>query len=227
MNPNIDPHQSKIDADKKEIINKTIRILDELPHLQSLAKSFNTDKLHEKINPKILKSIQELLKIKADLTKELAHDSPQNLKNLLGDIMHFKNDLISTNITNENFGHDIDKINMAYRDIANQQHQMHLAASVTPERIAELSAEAAKEMEHEYAGRMVKSNLFNICEQARALMPMFEDDENVEPWLEEKIAVAAHMISTAHQYKNYDTNSDKALPPEMSRKITAKYLIKK
>jgi hypothetical protein len=110
--------------------------------------------------------------------------------------------------------------------LKNIQSTNRTASTLTPERIAELSSEAAKEMEYEYAGRMVKSNLFNICEQARNLMPMFEDDENVEPWLEEKIAVAAHMIATAYQYKNYDTNESKTLPPDMSRKITAKYIIK-
>jgi hypothetical protein len=226
MNPN-DVHLQKIDKDKQVIVNSIIRILDELPHLQAFVKSFNNDKLHEKANPKVVHLIHDLMTIKTDLDKELKNDSPENLKKLVSDLSRVKSELIQTNMTNENFAKDFSTISTSYNDIANQSRQVHFASEITAERIAELSAEAAKEMDYEYAGRMVKSNLFNICEQARALMPMFEDDENVEPWLEEKIAVAAHMISTAHQYKNYDTNSDKALPPEMSRKITAKYIIKK
>lgn len=53
-----------------------------------------------------------------------------------------------------------------------------------------------------YEGRMAKGNLFRIAEYATEMHNMLQDAENLEPWVEEKIAVAAQMIdSVAHHLK--------------------------
>lgn len=61
-----------------------------------------------------------------------------------------------------------------------------------------------EESSEEYAGHMVKSNLYKMAKYAQELHNMFEDDENVEPWVEEKIAVAASMISQVKHYIEYE-----------------------
>ena len=70
----------------------------------------------------------------------------------------------------------------------------------------ELLAQARlmKEESSEYAGHMVKSNLYKMAKYAQEMHDMFEDDENVEPWVEEKIAVAASMISQVKHYIEYE-----------------------
>lgn len=55
-----------------------------------------------------------------------------------------------------------------------------------------------------YEGRMAKTNLFKIEEYARSLQGMIADNENLEPWAQEKIAVAASMIEAVAHYMQYD-----------------------
>lgn len=55
-----------------------------------------------------------------------------------------------------------------------------------------------------YEGRMAKSNLFKIVEYASTLHDLIEDDENLEPWVEEKIAVAAYMMDAVGHYMEYE-----------------------
>lgn len=55
-----------------------------------------------------------------------------------------------------------------------------------------------------YEGRMAKSNLYKIAEYAHELHDLIEDDENLEPWVEEKIAVAAYMMDAVGHYMQYE-----------------------
>lgn len=55
-----------------------------------------------------------------------------------------------------------------------------------------------------YEGRMAKQNLWKICEYARTLHDLIGDDENLEPWVEEKIAVAAFMMDSVGHYMEYE-----------------------
>ena len=55
-----------------------------------------------------------------------------------------------------------------------------------------------------YEGRMTKGNLFKIAEYAQSLHDLIGDDENLEPWVEEKIAVAAHMMDSVGHYLQYE-----------------------
>jgi hypothetical protein len=61
-----------------------------------------------------------------------------------------------------------------------------------------------KEESSEYAGHMVKANLYKIAKSAQELYELFNDDENVEPWVEEKIAICANNIDTVADYMQYE-----------------------
>ncbi len=55
-----------------------------------------------------------------------------------------------------------------------------------------------------YEGRMAKANLNKIAEHASVLQSIIHDDENLEPWVQEKIAVAASMMDSVGQYLQYN-----------------------
>lgn len=55
-----------------------------------------------------------------------------------------------------------------------------------------------------YEGRMAKGNLFKMAEYATQLHGMIQDGENLEPWVQEKIAVAASMLDSVAHYLQYD-----------------------
>ena len=58
--------------------------------------------------------------------------------------------------------------------------------------------------DYDYRGRMTKSNLYNIAKHAKMLHDMLEDNEDIEPWVEEKIAVATEAIETVAEYMEYE-----------------------
>ena len=55
-----------------------------------------------------------------------------------------------------------------------------------------------------YEGRMAKGNLYKIAEYAHELHNIIMDDENLEPWVQEKIAVAAQMMDSVGHYLQYE-----------------------
>jgi hypothetical protein len=55
-----------------------------------------------------------------------------------------------------------------------------------------------------YEGRMAKGNLFKMAEYAMQLHNMIQDGQNLEPWVEEKIAVAASMLDSVTHYMQYE-----------------------
>ena len=55
-----------------------------------------------------------------------------------------------------------------------------------------------------YEGRMAKSNLYKIGEYAESLQGLIQDGENLEPWVQEKIAVAAQMMDSVGHYLKYE-----------------------
>jgi hypothetical protein len=55
-----------------------------------------------------------------------------------------------------------------------------------------------------YEGRMAKSNLYNAAQDCMAMHELIQDDENLEPWLEEKIAVASSMLTSVARYLKYE-----------------------
>jgi hypothetical protein len=58
--------------------------------------------------------------------------------------------------------------------------------------------------EHDQEGRMAKSNLYKIAEYATQLCKILKDDDNLEGWVEEKIAVAAYIMDTVGHYMEYE-----------------------
>lgn len=55
-----------------------------------------------------------------------------------------------------------------------------------------------------YEGRMAKSNLFKAAEAATMLHNLLQDAENLEPWVEEKIAIAAQSLVSVADYMKYE-----------------------
>jgi hypothetical protein len=55
-----------------------------------------------------------------------------------------------------------------------------------------------------YEGKMAKGNLFKMAQYATRLHNMIQDNENLEPWVEEKIAVAASMLDSVAHYMEYE-----------------------
>lgn len=55
-----------------------------------------------------------------------------------------------------------------------------------------------------YEGRMAKGNLYKIAEYATMLQGLLVDNENLEPWVQEKIAVAASMMESVGHYLQYE-----------------------
>lgn len=59
-----------------------------------------------------------------------------------------------------------------------------------------------------YEGRMFKQNLFKIKEYAEKMSEFIQDDQNMEPWVEEKIAVAAYIMDSVGHYLEYEHMRD-------------------
>jgi hypothetical protein len=51
---------------------------------------------------------------------------------------------------------------------------------------------------------MAKGNLFKAAEAASMLHNLIQDNENLEPWVEEKIAVASQMLDSVANYLKYE-----------------------
>jgi hypothetical protein len=58
--------------------------------------------------------------------------------------------------------------------------------------------------QHGYEGRMVKQNLWKIAEYAEKMHNLIADNEDLEPWVEEKIAIAAYMMDSVGHYIQYE-----------------------
>lgn len=54
-----------------------------------------------------------------------------------------------------------------------------------------------------YEGEMAKTNLYRIADYTKDLCALLRDDENLEPWVQEKIAVAASMIDSVTYHIKY------------------------
>lgn len=53
-------------------------------------------------------------------------------------------------------------------------------------------------------GHMAKQNLWKMAEYARELYELIDDNEDLEPWVEEKIAIAAFMMDSVGHYMQYE-----------------------
>ena len=55
-----------------------------------------------------------------------------------------------------------------------------------------------------YEGRMAKANLYKTAQYAQSLQGLIQDEENLEPWVQEKIAIAASMMESVGHYLQYE-----------------------
>jgi len=55
-----------------------------------------------------------------------------------------------------------------------------------------------------YEGEMAKRSLYHMAAQAQQLHDMIMEDENLEPWVQEKISKAADYLEKAFKAISYD-----------------------
>jgi len=55
-----------------------------------------------------------------------------------------------------------------------------------------------------YEGEMAKRSLYHMAAQAQQLHDMIMEDENLEPWVQEKITKAAEYLEKAFKAISYD-----------------------
>ncbi len=55
-----------------------------------------------------------------------------------------------------------------------------------------------------YEGEMAKRSLFHMTQQAQQLHDMLKGDENLEPWVQDKISKAADYLEKAFKAVTYD-----------------------
>ena len=55
-----------------------------------------------------------------------------------------------------------------------------------------------------YEGEMTKRSLYHMSQQTQQLHDMLQGDENLEPWVYEKIAKAAELLEKAFKAITYD-----------------------
>jgi hypothetical protein len=94
---------------------------------------------------------------------------------------------------------------------------------ITPKRLAEIAREELKsilnecaecgDMEHhgdveDYEADMFKGHLFTMAKQAADLNEMVSEQEDIEEWVQEKIAVAANALDTVYDYLVYQKSKD-------------------
>lgn len=88
---------------------------------------------------------------------------------------------------------------------------------IARERLAEIAKEELKmllecgecgDMEHngdveDYEADMFKGHLYTMAKQAHQLNEVVSEYEDIEEWVQEKIAVAAEMLDTVYDYLMY------------------------
>lgn len=67
-----------------------------------------------------------------------------------------------------------------------------------------IEGETPNEPSYDQDGRMAKQNLWKMAEYARELYELIDDNEDLEPWVEEKIAIAAFMMDSVGHYMQYE-----------------------
>lgn len=66
-----------------------------------------------------------------------------------------------------------------------------------------LNEDHVRDEEHQEEAEMVLANLRQIAAQAKELHDLMLDVDDVEEWVQEKIAVASAMIDSIHNYLKY------------------------
>jgi len=80
----------------------------------------------------------------------------------------------------------------------------NFAPPMMPAKLDSMGNMPYKVDQHGYEGRMSKANLFKIAEYAMELHNMIHDNEDLEPWVQEKIAVASSMLDSIGHFMQYE-----------------------
>ena len=59
----------------------------------------------------------------------------------------------------------------------------------------------------EYEGEMARRSLYYMAQQSHQLHDMILDNENLEPWVQEKISLAADYLESAFKAIKYDKDN--------------------
>jgi len=68
-------------------------------------------------------------------------------------------------------------------------------------------AETGEHPEHK-ASNMVKQNLYRITKMAAMLYDIIPDDDNIEPWVADKLSKATDNINSVLSYKDYEVHKN-------------------
>lgn len=69
--------------------------------------------------------------------------------------------------------------------------------------------EAKDPNEYDQEGQMAKTQLRGVLADAKHMIEMFDDDENLPEWVQNKITKAADYLNSAHSYlMNNGENDD-------------------
>ena len=82
--------------------------------------------------------------------------------------------------------------------------QEELAVSFGGVAPAPMLAAATPKPNSDGEGYMAKQNLWKIAEYAQEMHDLIEDDESLEPWIQEKIAVASFMMDSVGHFLQYE-----------------------
>lgn len=67
-----------------------------------------------------------------------------------------------------------------------------------------LSLGGEEEESYDADGRMARGNVYNLMKHASMLSALIKDGDDLEPWVQEKIAVATEAIETVAEYLEYE-----------------------
>ena len=76
----------------------------------------------------------------------------------------------------------------------------------TKKKIREISKEEMELLKEEDRpeGAVVKGNLRNISETARDIHDLYSDEEDIEEWVQEKIAIVEAMLQSISHYEKHE-----------------------
>jgi hypothetical protein len=89
------------------------------------------------------------------------------------------------------------------REAINEASSVLLEAPDTPIVGQEQTGDYTKDPDG-YEGEMAKRSLFHMSQQAQQLHDMLQGDENLEPWVQDKISKAADYLEKAFKAVTYD-----------------------
>ena len=74
---------------------------------------------------------------------------------------------------------------------------------ISKDKLKTIIKEELEQDSGDYEGSMAKENLYKIAKYAKNMMDIIGDTDDLEPWLEEKIAVASYIMDTVGHHLEY------------------------